>query len=148
MLEVLWPVGKALWSTTSACASVPGSSRVRPLTPDSAPKLQTPCLEIPAPHADLKTRFYSRGNTIFYPYPIVQLTICSSGVPSRSSSECSSSRTALSSLCLAFMCLVRCHDRLAAKLHPGTEQWYLPDHNTAFTSEQLADRSGQPLVLR
>jgi hypothetical protein len=27
-------VGKVLWSTTSACTSVPGSSRVRPLTPD------------------------------------------------------------------------------------------------------------------
>jgi hypothetical protein len=37
-------VDKALWSTTSACASVPGS-RVRPLTPDSAPKFGTPCLK-------------------------------------------------------------------------------------------------------
>jgi hypothetical protein len=27
-------VGKVLRSTTSACASVPGNSRVRPLTPD------------------------------------------------------------------------------------------------------------------
>jgi hypothetical protein len=36
-------VGKALWSTTSACASVPDSSHVRPLTPDSAPKLLLSC---------------------------------------------------------------------------------------------------------
>ena len=44
---VSWPVGKVLWSTTctSACAIVPGSSRVRPLTPDSAPKLGTSCLK-------------------------------------------------------------------------------------------------------
>ena len=27
-------MGKVLWSTTSVCASVPGSSRLRPLTPD------------------------------------------------------------------------------------------------------------------
>ena len=37
-------MGKALWSTTSACASVPGSRRVRPLTPDFASKFGTPCL--------------------------------------------------------------------------------------------------------
>jgi hypothetical protein len=37
-------VGKMSWSTTSACASVPGSSRVGPLTPDYPPKLATPCL--------------------------------------------------------------------------------------------------------
>jgi hypothetical protein len=42
--EVSWPVGKALWSTTSACASAPGDSSVRPLTPDLAPKFGTPCL--------------------------------------------------------------------------------------------------------
>jgi hypothetical protein len=32
-------VGKVLWCTTSTCASV------RPLTPDSVPKLGTPCLK-------------------------------------------------------------------------------------------------------
>jgi hypothetical protein len=41
-------VDKALWSTTSACASVPGSSRVRPLTPNLPPYVPivgTPCLK-------------------------------------------------------------------------------------------------------
>jgi hypothetical protein len=35
-------VGKASWSTTSACASVPGSSRVRRLTPDLPPYISYP----------------------------------------------------------------------------------------------------------
>jgi hypothetical protein len=35
--EVSWPAGKALWITTSACASVRGSGSVRPLTPDLVP---------------------------------------------------------------------------------------------------------------
>ena len=34
-------MGKALWSTTSACASVPGDDRVRPLTPDLGSNLFT-----------------------------------------------------------------------------------------------------------
>ena len=34
-------MGKVLWSTTIACATVPGSSRVRPLTLETAYKLQT-----------------------------------------------------------------------------------------------------------
>jgi hypothetical protein len=38
-------VDKVLWSTASACAGVLGSSHVRPLTPDTAPKLGTPCLK-------------------------------------------------------------------------------------------------------
>jgi hypothetical protein len=38
-------VGRALWSTTSACASVPGSNRVRPLTPGLPPILAAPCLK-------------------------------------------------------------------------------------------------------
>ena len=42
--EVSWPEDQVLWSTTSACVSVPGSSRVRPVTPDYAPRLGTPCL--------------------------------------------------------------------------------------------------------
>jgi hypothetical protein len=37
-------VGKESWSTTSACARVPGI--VRLLTLESAPKLPTPCLKI------------------------------------------------------------------------------------------------------
>jgi hypothetical protein len=32
---VSWPAGKALWSTTSACANVPGSRRAPPLYPVS-----------------------------------------------------------------------------------------------------------------
>jgi hypothetical protein len=34
-----------VWSTTSACVSVSSNSYVRPLTPDSAPKLGTPYLK-------------------------------------------------------------------------------------------------------
>jgi hypothetical protein len=45
--EVSWPVGKALWSTTSTFVSVASSSRARPLTPDSAhPKFGTPRLKV------------------------------------------------------------------------------------------------------
>jgi hypothetical protein len=36
-----WPVDKALWSTTSVCASVHGSSCARLLTPDLVPKVGT-----------------------------------------------------------------------------------------------------------
>jgi hypothetical protein len=39
------PPDEVLWTTTIACANVTGSSRVRPLTPDSAPKLATPRLK-------------------------------------------------------------------------------------------------------
>jgi hypothetical protein len=38
-------VGEVLWTTTSACTSVPRSSRVRPLIPESPPILGAPCLK-------------------------------------------------------------------------------------------------------
>jgi hypothetical protein len=37
MWVVSWPVGEALWSATSSCATVPGSIHLRPLTPVSLP---------------------------------------------------------------------------------------------------------------
>ena len=45
LCKVSWPMGKALWGATSTCASVPGSSHARPLTPDSAHKFGTPCIK-------------------------------------------------------------------------------------------------------
>jgi hypothetical protein len=55
-------IGKVLWSTTSACASVPSSSRVRPLALDSAPQLGTPYLT----YTTIDSKISSKYSALFY----------------------------------------------------------------------------------